>query len=85
MTTDFEELHAPTREQMHTYIQTGRKAIEFALLGAVIRAQSITQDQDEAELAELYGLLDLYDRHMARYTSNVSNSDSDSNVQGSLL
>jgi hypothetical protein len=85
MTRDLKDFPVTTHAQMLEYIEAGRTAISLAALGSIIRARPNTREQDDAELAELYGLLDLYDKHMARYTADENESDSGSNVQGRLL
>lgn len=47
-------------------IRAGRDAIEYALLSVVIRPRARTPE-DEADLADLYSLLDSYNRVMKKY------------------
>jgi len=52
--------------KMHGLIKSGRCAIEYSLLGVIIRPRALTAD-DETELAEITTLLHSYNKWMAQY------------------
>lgn len=53
-----------TRSRLQRYIGLGRRVIEYSILYAIIRPRALTSG-DEAEIAELSGLLNRYNRLMA--------------------
>jgi nucleoid-associated protein YejK len=54
------------KQIMHQLIKSGRQAIEYSMLNAVIRPRTLTP-ADAIELEELKKLHDLYNKWMAQY------------------
>ncbi len=55
-----------TKEEMRQLIKSGRAAIEYRMLGVVIRPRALTA-ADDAELEGLRALLEKYDEFMSAY------------------
>lgn len=55
-----------TTEKMNQLIQDGRTAIEYCMVGVVVRPQTLTE-ADQAELAELKVLAEQYQRLVGKY------------------
>lgn len=55
-----------TTEKMNQLIQDGRMAIEYCMVGVVVRPQTLTE-ADQAELAELKVLAEQYQRLVGKY------------------
>ncbi len=55
-----------TKEGMRQLIKSGRTAIEYRMLGVVIRPRALTE-ADDAELEGLRALLEKYDECMSAY------------------
>ena len=55
-----------TTEKMNQLIQDGRMAIEYCMVGVVVRPQTLTE-ADQAELAELKALAAQYQRLVGKY------------------
>lgn len=64
-------------------IRAGRDAIEYALLSVVIRPRARTSE-DEADLADLYALLDCYNRVMKKYEVTTLDGVAANDAQGGL-
>jgi hypothetical protein len=67
MTNEIHEHKFITGERMLELIQDGREAIERCLLKELLRSISRTQEGHDAEMAELYTLLNMYNTKMARF------------------
>lgn len=55
-----------TTEKMNQLIQAGRTAIEYCMVGVVVRPQTLTE-ADQAELAELKALAEQYQKLVGKY------------------
>ncbi len=76
--------NTPGRKPMTELIQAGREAIERCLLKEVLRSISRTQDEHEAEMAELYTLLGSYNTKMARYEHPRIEANAANDEEGAL-
>lgn len=63
-----------SKEEMNKLIQAGRTAIEYCMVGIVVRPHALTE-ADEAELEELKALSTLYQRLVGKYEDPIT-SDS---------
>jgi len=74
MERKFEDMSIPTRQQMQEYINSGREAIEHALLLVLITPRALTSE-DESELEALGTLLLQFNSLMARYEDPAKIAD----------
>lgn len=67
-----------SKEEMNKLIQAGRTAIEYCMVGIVVRPHDLTE-ADQAELEELKALSTQYQKLVGKYESPITSGSRNTN------